>query len=551
MADNIVVDRVDEFGDAPTVGGVNAGEATQAQAPNPEAKPVFTSDAPETNISLHDLLSEYELTSSLSEKGRQFLATIEEAMADKSRVGKYNWNVEVIALGQPRDSRVIIANNKAIGLIMAETNGTNENFPTTHHEKKAFDELGRIRPGVELLSFIVITPEDYDRAGAFAAYIRNIFIVAFRGHAVTLNNIRKDTNFTFSDNVAEYEQAYRELNPHAVPLRHDLCLTIYESSNDQRRYNYNSAAEADIYWQGGAANAERRAFATIGGYVEFIRTDLYNWKYYPVVHISEISSRMPDEALIPLFLVIAMKRFIVAKNWLTPYRQMQTDVHGNTINLGALFPDGNGGRWVITKPEDFEKTVASSFTDAQLVLDVTEGRASIPGLVKYALGDVNIINGILQLYANTIGANIPVTPLPPFQVECPFYRGYYSYGNMKLDSANIDFLNEYAKHPTKISECEKLLIQRAVPEERAKDERNFEGDLKLFYRTDVVRISPQLMSTLDSHMPVLNFLGLTQMNGIYNTNGYGAGAQAWGQYQANNSAGIYNGFYPGAQIYHW
>ena len=298
--------------------------------------------------------------------------------------------------------------------------------------------------------------------------------------------------------------------------------------------------------------SEKQAFATIGGYVEFLKTSAYTYKYMPIVHISEIATKYPDEALIPLFLIVAAKWFIGMKQWITPYRQLKADVHGNAINLGSLFPDGQGGRWVITKPEDFDKTIASSFTSPQLVLDIPDGRANIPGLSRYC--DSSTLSSIMQLYANTFGAIIPPLSIPPFASGCPFYRGFYSYGEKKLDSACIDFLSEYTRKPNRVDECEQLLIPRANPEERAVIDRKFEGDdLKLYYRTAVVRIDPAILYTLDDIMSKQHFQfnGLTQMNNLYDTSGYIANANSWDNYLKSRSAGQFNTYNPTAGFYNF
>ena len=552
MADNINVERIDEFGDAPSVNSNGASAAQQnAGAPKQEQKPQYIADAPETQQSFFDILSGCSLTTSLKEDGKRFLATIDAAMSDRNFLTKFsNWKVEVLPLTSVRDSRAIIVNGKSVVLIMSETNGTDANFPVARYEPKACEELFRLRPGTNNLLNIIITPEDYVNADKFAEYLKNIFMVANRGHGLTLGMIRKDTIFTFDDIAEHYEQAYREINPHAVPLRHDLCLTVYAQAANRNFNNYGRiGTEADTYLRDN--QSEKQAFATIGGYVEFLKTSAYTYKYMPIVHISEIATKYPDEALIPLFLIVAAKWFIGMKQWITPYRQMKADVHGNAINLGSLFPDGQGGRWVITKPEDFDKTIASSFTSPQLVLDIPDGRANIPGLSRYC--DSSTLGSIMQLYANTFGATIPPLSIPPFASGCPFYRGFYSYGEKKLDSACIDFLSEYTRKPNRVDDCEQLLIPRANPEERAVIDRKFEGDLKLYYRTAVVRIDPAILYTLDDIMSKQHFQfnGLTQMNNLYDTSGYIANANSWDNYLKSRSAGQFNTYNPTAGFYNF
>ena len=252
MADNINVERIDEFGDAPSVNSNGASAAQQnAGAPKQEQKPQYTADAPETQQSFFDILSGCSLTTSLKEDGKRFLATIDAAMSDRNFLTKFSdWKVEVLPLTSVRDSRAIIVNGKSVVLIMAETNGTDANFPVARYEPKACEELFRLRPGTNNLLNIIITPEDYVNADKFAEYLKNIFTVANRGHGLTLGMIRKDTIFTFDDIAEHYEQAYREISPHAVPLRHDLCLTVYAQAANRNFNNYGRIGTEAIrhYW---------------------------------------------------------------------------------------------------------------------------------------------------------------------------------------------------------------------------------------------------------------------------------------------------------------
>lgn len=251
MADDVNVDRVDEYGSAPSVNsnGTSATQTQQAQATQQAAagaKPnLNTGAAPETQ-GFYDLSRSLGLASNLSPEGQKFLEVIDTTLTDKNVASRYGWHVDVLPISVIRDSRAIVVNGKAVILILAETNPTNENLPTIRFERKAAEELIRLRPNVRILMTIVITKEDYINANKFATYIRNMFVVAGE-RSLTLEVIKKDTSFTFGDSVEEYEKAYAELNPHAIPLRHDLCFTIYQVPKNQNNYRYNAYEEAQVY----------------------------------------------------------------------------------------------------------------------------------------------------------------------------------------------------------------------------------------------------------------------------------------------------------------
>ena len=484
-----------------------------------------------TRKSLHEVLRDLGCTteSFLSAEGKNFLATVDNVLTDHDFTFEHNWGVKVLKLSSVRDSQIIVVNDKAIAVIMAETNLTDPNHSVVGLSRNAFKELGSQNSNCKLISTIVITPEDYTNANKFANYIRNMFTIALAndaGQYLTMDSICKDSSFTYRYDIDAYEEAYRKINPHAVPLRHDLCLTIYAKPRE---------------WDNGFDRGQ--VFAAIGGYVEFLRVSEYEHKYLPIVHISEISAAYPDCSIVPLLLSIATREFIFHNGWQVPYRRLQTDAHGNVMYLGALFPSAPNISKAVEHPEIFESILATGICPAQLVLDVTEGRATLPGLIKYGFSPKESTEYILQSYANFFGCN-SIRPNEPITYpERPFFRGYYSYGEKKLDSANIDYISEYSRHPNLGSNCAELLVPQVEPASTAAIMRKFEPDLRLYYRTQTVGFDPRFFGSVITKvesMPDAFRCGILSIDPRGGTRSYRARAEEWGKYMRSVDAGMFN-----------
>jgi hypothetical protein len=126
------------------------------------------------------------------------------------------------------------------------------------------------------------------------------------------------------------------------------------------------------------------------------------------------------------------------------------------------------------------------------------------------------------------------------------------YGSKTLDTAHIDYMAEYARHPEDVMKCEKLLLRKANPLLAVADQKQFEPDMKLLYRTDVMALNPDFICWLDSAMPCLNVAQNIQQTGIAPVTGILNNANAWCQYAARPQYagwGTGNPFFPMDDVY--
>ena len=564
MADTDFVElRVDgaeeEMPNAPEIGGVNAGEVNG----NPQSSfnPNFNG-APDV-LSFGDIMNRFDAPSGISDDGRAFLADLTAELSDPVRNSRQvPWGkMKVIQLSQPNDTHAVVCDNNAVILIMAESNDYDADLPTIHLEYVAADSLHAIYPDAKILTVVVVSPNDYGNSKGYATNIRNAFLYSAEPQVLKISSLYKDTFLTFSDNPVEYDAAYRRLSPHSVQLRRDFTLVIYNQSRangpagnwtNQSAQNFD---ERSMYFARANMKA-REPVATIGGYMEFARGDNIGGinKLIPFMHISEIHSKVVSDAIIQMCIMAFTKRFIISGLWKAYYLNHTQDIHKNAVDIGWLLPDGNGGRCKISDVNNFNSFLANYCEPVQLVLDRVDGRFAIPGIWKYTSEDVNVIKEVLDTTVQFLegrvdeyqGAGIP------FQVTDAQYRGTYRFGDKVLDTAYIDFMGEYPRHPTEAIRCEKLLLRKNNPMLALADQREFEPDLKLLYRTSVVSFNPEYIGWLDKNMPFINTAYVQQQTGYAAVEPLIANARRWGNYTSAPNGGNYSTgtwWNPGDYIY--
>ena len=478
------------------------------------------------SLTFNDILNRFETSSRLSVEGNEFVKRLTEELQDEVR---NKLKIQVKVLPQPNSTLAISCNGKAIILLFAEAVSVMPNMATVSLEDTASRCLNEVLPGVGLLSVITVAPQDYKKVDVWVKDIRNTFIGATTSAADDLvNGLLRNTMFTFSDDKVEYENAVRGLDPHEVPCRHDFCLTIYVSDRKQQQQNTEQAP----YFQ--SLQTDRVLFGTVSGYTEFVRDEQTNlYKFYPIVHISDIQCIIKSARVLPIFLVAAAKKFMMQNAWYNQYANVY--MGGSAVpqtTLGCLIPDSNDptGRFVIDTPDKWNQFCANALYPAQLVLDVNEGRSKIPGIEMFS--DMTKHSAVIEDINQFLGAAVFNTSAIPCMKMESVYRGVFNWNNMMYDTQFIDFINEYSRRPTESAKLEKLNYKRADPTQKAADFKEIEPESQFYYRTDYVILPGDFMIALCNQLASLN-VGTFGVNGIFNISGYAANANAWNTAQKN------------------
>ena len=476
------------------------------------------------------------------------LTYLKDELTDPTKnTGMYWSNINVRYLPRPSDTVAFICNGYAVVLIMAESNLSNLNVPVIHNELTAKEALLQVDPSVIIKQIVVVDENDYTNAEKYANSIRDVFTSIFMPVKPNIRHLL-ETNITVSDSPLDYAAAYSKLSPHSVPLRCDLTLTVYSQPKNPGNYNpqnWMQQREQDYYFSNPEL-ANRDVLATIGGYVEVVRhMSSYNGKYVyiPIIHITEIQSGVIADEMLPICIVIAANRWLFANGWHKWFIDHMKNAHGNAADIGCFISDRDGGVLRAGTEADFYKILYENFMAGQIVLDVVDGRFTIPGILKLASRDVSVAqevtNSYMAFFRNNNNNIMPYQGPMPYMVADVQYRGTYMLGTKVLDTACIDYMNEVLIHPTDSLRCEKLLLRKANPIAAVMDQRQFEPDLKLLYRADIVLFVPSYITWLNSNMPGLNMFCNGQHMGLADLSAIAANAEEWNKAMQNPQYGGY------------
>lgn len=548
---DFIEERLDD--DIPTKidGAPETGTAQQTQqAQQAQPQPNYNS-APA--VSLNDYVSYYDSPSGISEAGKKFLEGLRGDLQDPVKAA-HGLDIKVIELVQPVDTIAVINKKAAVILLFAESN-MNPDYPVAHCSKLAAANLGSIEPGCSVLETIVLVPDDYNRYHNFASHIRNAFIAVNNPNRLTIENIRA-SNLSFSDNPNDYYAARDRLSPHAIPLRADVMITVYSQSHQQKGAYVQQnmyGPENEDYWARSGAAGGRVPIATIGINYKPFRTQEFGLGKIAInLEINELATCIPDIRMLALLIPIAVEKCLVSGSWVEYYRNNPINAHGDHINIGQLFPDGNGGRGNVVNKETFDQLIHTQFLTPNVLLNIPEGRARIPGMWKFVSNRQDVYQDVVNDFCLFYGGQYPYTDqVTPYALEegNTTYRGFYLFGNKMLDTDNIDYFGEYPRHPEDAVKCDTLLLKKANPLLTVQDQRQFEPNLSLIYSVDSVSIRPQFYKWLRSQLPMLNILYNNNNNGIVSMANSVNASQAWDQYIrqpafTNNTGSVFNRFDP-------
>ena len=502
MAIDIASGRI---GDGPSVPemGNEAQQAPQVQMNNAAAFAQPNYQNPTT--SLLNVMSRFVGNNALSPAGTAYVQALQQGLKDPTAVGYQEFVIK--HLNKPANTLAIIANQTAIVLLFSEACTVDPRLATISLEEQASMSLREQVPGCDLLSVIVVTPEDYNRVGIMVNDIKNTFLGGTTNADLDVSNsILRNAFISFSDDRVEYDRFVDAFDPHGVKVRADLTLTLYVSDREQRNPQLNERSQ---YFQNDFSS--RQVLGAVGAYVEWAR-DSEKYCFMPILHISYMNSIIKSEKMIPILLTAAIKRFLMTKAWWMQYDLSTLNGGRPVINLGALIPDETSetGRWVLDTPQkmlQFRETamvkVPGGIGDTiPVVLDITEGRSKLPGLEMFADAAANA--DIIDSLNGFLGAAVFRPEDIAASKQESVYSGFFPVAQQKMSTEYIDFLNEYYRRPTEAIKLESLCFKRIDPTQKLNEMKEVEPDAQFHYRTDYALLTPAIMVALVNQLGILN-----------------------------------------------
>lgn len=551
MAIDIASGRIGDGPSTPDMGN-EPQQAPQVQTQN-NAAYVQPNYAQTPVTSLLNVMSRFVGNNCLSPAGTAYVQALQQGLKDPTAVGYQEFTIK--HLNKPANTLAIIANQTAIVLLFSEACAVDPRLATISLEEQASMSLREQVPGCDLLSVIVVTPEDYNRVGIMVNDIKNTFMGGTTNADGDMTNAILHNSFiSFSDDRVEYDKFIANFDPHGVPVRADLTLTLYVSEREQRNQQYNERTQ---YFQN--EYSDRAVLGAVGAYVEWAR-DSEKYCFMPILHISYLNSIVKSERMIPILLTAAIKRFVMTKAWWMQYDLSTLNGGRPVINLGALIPDETSetGRWVLDTPQkmlQFRETaivkVPGSVNDTiPVVLDITEGRSKLPGLEMFADAAANA--DIVESLNSFLGAAVFRPEDIAASKQESVYTGFFSVGQQKMSTEYIDFLNEYYRRPTEAIKLESLCFKRIDPTQKLNDQKEVEPDAQFHYRTDYALLTPAIMVALVNQLGILNQASFGA-NSPFSLANYQINGAQWAAAQQNimGPVGMMGTFNPIQPIYNF
>ena len=501
---------------------------TQAASAQPAAQPAAVGRAP----NLIQILRGSKISSSISQAGIDFIAGIRKYLAENQQPGQEK--IELFTLPYPNQTLALVKGKKAIELLFSEAIVQDPNLPIASQNRNALEAFQQtVGTDVEVVSQVSVDPEDYVKLGSWCAFIDNLLSANTDSsvEAITTASL-KDIQLEYNTQPDVYDRFVARNDPHASPLRDDLCLVVSAVMPKDNQRGNTLFDKVEV---------EKIEVAAIGGYVDFWAAGINpadGLPYFiPEVKITIVPA-LWHERILELALAAAYDVFIKGEFWKTQFSIFGKDVP----NIGNLIVDASTNQpWRCENIAQRHTFIQRYCKPAVLELSILEGRARIPGIEKFALTQqwgAQIVANANQFLAGS-RVQLPQT-LNPAVLQYSTYTGYIrSVGNQNIDSRYITYLDMMVHHASNKALCDQLLVRENDPAKDAAKKRQFHQDLSLKYMEHVVALDPSYLEALQQgiHQAVRSVNG-TQTSGAVDFSGLLAlGAR----YQQGNQGGFYAG----------
>lgn len=501
-------------GEIPTTPNTTTGttnridQTATAAAPDVTVVPGDTTDQGRSFVpDMRDIANAAVQVNTISDKGEVFIQQIKRLCAD--------YGLTVKELNYPPKTLVASYEDRFIILLNDEAIGASDKIPTISKleiaAKYAQDELGGKS---YLINGIVVSPEDYDRYVIMSAYLRNALVMTSPTSTSSRFTVQSLNDYVLEvavGNSTKYSHSLVTTNPHGIPARADVYITITATSIR------NNVGERNMFTD--AASQSSYELASVGAYTIFNRPNV-GGKLIPEVHISEITTSFQNERILPIVLAIAKTVLLDHGAW----RSQFMTIGKNTANIGNLVMDQTHKPMQLDSSDLVNDFINAYTTNPILCLDIVEGRARVPGLERYGLTDwapylTQVFNSVFRVQPNE-----PNIFNEQFTIGVPFYSTYGGVcmlpSSQAVDLRWADYLNLMIHNYNDYSKCERLLYHSSREIDTAQYIADIVRNIRLNYRISSVLISTDAISALcqlvGSRIRV-NYGGNLQTSGIIDT----------------------------------
>lgn len=390
----------------------------------------------------------------------------------------------------PSTNAYIVSNGElAIGLCFEEQigrdalrSGFGEMRMRVESEYNKMPEIA----GGDIIDTHLVTKDDYPRADRWANYLVNALRYGM-GDALTFRQLM-DCKFRITTNSHSVRSALEALSPHRIPSRVDFGVVIEILNETDSEFRPRSRNNDD-------RNSDYRTIGVVGGYTDFIKTYTGRGREarpQPVIHITEILSLVPTLKMLPVFLVMALDYCYNQNGWRAPFAQFGP----NSPNLGNLFFNDETGKPEVVNSLDVLRGLCDSELEEPLVVvDITPGRVSLPGL--WLMADPRTQENVVAHLADFFGSkNILSNGLVFSDAPWPMLTGIVNIAGDYVDTRYVDYFR-VIKTSSDRQLLDHFLGYDSFTETRIKDiEAAGFPDYRVMYETQLCTLNPHVLSEL-------------------------------------------------------
>lgn len=366
-------EMTNSFATAPsaTAGATTAAPSASASAGPASGANLFTS--------LRDLTGFMTGTSGLTTDGRKYLETMQEIFKQNA-ANNGTPPIETTILPEPSGVVVLSCENQIMFLIFQESvSGLKSSIPPTvvlQDAKASYWRMKNITVNAPtIFPPLTITKYDYPCVDKMAAWIYANFHVATLGSSITADVLTTEL-IQITPIMSDVESFVQEFSPHGIPARADFGFKfsiVPKNQGYQDRSNFFSSYKSGVY-----------DIAAVTAYVELVtadRTPQGIQRYTPIVHISDVITRIPSLRVYLMLIAWSAEMFIRYGLWKNQFVCFNKD----KPNIGNLMVEADGNLSFVDNQAKLDNFIYNYLTQPILAVDVVDGRARVLGTEMFAL----------------------------------------------------------------------------------------------------------------------------------------------------------------------
>lgn len=379
--------------------------------------------APKMPVSFYTEVMNSKIARTLSTEGTEFLNVLTETLEKESGIKK-----TVL----PRTNCHLFHDGKtAVGIIFEEHLTVQRNMePLTRYTSQAYKEAADLFPTISTINIVLCSSTDYGRVQKWIVYIKQALIYGLNGSlSFDIENISQSGLFRVITNKHVVDSVVNDMCVHGVLpyYQYGLVLEMYEE-RDVPRDRFDMRVQNDANWT---------PILCIPAYTTFLTKNEFgggDLKYIPQIHIAEPLCVLPHTKMLPLVMSLAVQYFLSNGMWKDYFNQYDT----KSPNIGSLWIDPETGEPAfVNNVREREQFIGARCETPTIVLDIINGRASIPGVnllstqewQKWFLGQFS------EFFKDSRFLDSPrVVDVPYFE-----YTGVVKYEGQSYDSRAFDY----------------------------------------------------------------------------------------------------------------